>query len=73
MDRQAFRFQHGAQVSAGGPLAIGARDMEHGRQVSFRIAEAVEDCVNHLKPDAPLRQRQGRKPIKLRLHLGIAR
>jgi hypothetical protein len=53
VDAQALRLQHGAQIGAGAALAIGARDMEHGRQMVLRIAQRVQQGVDHLQPDRP--------------------
>jgi hypothetical protein len=71
VDAQALRLQHGAQIGAGAALAIGARDMEHGRQMVLRIAQRVQQGVDHLQPESPLRQAERAQPGQLRRHPGV--
>ena len=42
VDREALRFQHGAAEGTGRALAIGAGDMDHGRQLQLRIAQVMQ-------------------------------
>ncbi|GHB02605.1 hypothetical protein GCM10009069_26740 [Algimonas arctica] len=42
MRTRAARFQHGAEVSNGGSLTIGARDMDAGRQTVLRSTQGLK-------------------------------
>jgi hypothetical protein len=68
VNTQALRFEHEAQVGAGGALAVGAGNVEHRRQAILRIAQPRAEFAHGVQPQPPLRQRQCAQPVKLGLH-----
>ena len=73
VDGQPLGLDHGAQVSAGAALAIGARDMERRWQVRLRVAQPGQHGADRLQPETPLRQGERRQTVQLRLDAGIVR
>ena len=50
MDLQALRFQHGAREGADRAFAVGAGDMDDGRDFAFGMAELGEETLDAAKP-----------------------
>ena len=66
-------FERGAQEGAGRALAVGAGDMEDGREPVLRPAEAVEQCGDALEPEAVAGIDRRSQPVELRLDRRIGR
>ena len=71
MGLEPRRLDRRAQEGAGRALAVGAGDMEDGRQRPFRIAEPVEQGRNPLQPQYVAAGRKERQPVELGLDAGI--
>lgn len=61
------RLHGGPQESAGRPLAVGSGDVEHGRQVIFRIAEPFEESDDAFQPEYIIAWGQAVQSIELSL------
>ena len=71
MDALAVCFQRRAQIGAGRPLAVGARDMEDRRHLQMRIAEAADQLSDPLQPEDVAAGGERHQAIELRLHGGV--
>ena len=60
-------LQPGAQERAGRSLAVGAGDVEHGRQRVLRAAERVEQPRDPVEPELVAAGREQRQAVELRL------
>lgn len=73
MDAPAVCFERGAQEGAGRAFAVGACDMEDGRQRAVRIAQPVEQAGDTFKTQYVRTGRQRSEPIQLRLDRRVVR
>ena len=62
MDAQAGSLQDRAQISDRGALAIGARDMDHRRQLSLGTTELCEQALDTIEGEIDFLRMQRRQP-----------
>ena len=71
MGAEARSLDRGAQEGAGRALAVGAGDVEDGRERPLRIAEPGEEFGDALQPENVAAGRERRQPVELGLDGGM--
>ena len=62
VDAQACCFERRAQIGDRRAFAVGARDMDHRRQLGFRMIEPRQQAVHAIEAEIDALRMQGRQP-----------